>query len=126
MEGNVIHPPPYFDAAAYEASARLLQTLAPARLLTAHYDVIEGPAVAGFLEDTLEFIREARATVADVLALEGEVTLGRMLELTDPILGPFTSMPNELAGPLRAHLRELVAAGRAEESADGLSWKAVA
>ena len=49
-----------------------------------------------------------------------------MLELTDPILGPFTSMPNELAGPLRAHLRELVAAGRAEESADGLTWKAVA
>ncbi|MGH3005796.1 MAG: MBL fold metallo-hydrolase [Gaiellaceae bacterium] len=126
MEGNVIHPPPYFDAAAYEASARLLQTLAPARLLTAHYDVIEEPAVAGFLEDTLAFVREARVTVAHVLASEGEVTLGRMLELTDPILGPFTSMPNELAGPLRAHLRELVAAGRAKESADGLSWKAVA
>lgn len=126
MEGNVIHPPPYFDAAAYEASARLLQTLAPARLLTAHYDVIEGAAVAGFLEDTLAFVSEARAAVAGVLASEGEVTLRRTLELTDPILGPFTSMPNELAGPLRAHLRELVAAGRAEESADGLTWKAVA
>jgi hypothetical protein len=49
-----------------------------------------------------------------------------MLELTDSVLGPFTSMPNELAGPLRAHLRELVAAGRAAESGDGLSWRAVA
>jgi glyoxylase-like metal-dependent hydrolase (beta-lactamase superfamily II) len=126
MEGNVIHPPPYFDAAAYEASARLLQTLAPARLLTAHYEVIEGPRVEEFLEDTLAFVREARVTVAEILASEGDVTLARMLELADPVLGPFTSMPNELAGPLRAHLRELVAAGRAEESADGLSWKAVA
>ena len=117
MEGNVIHPPPYFDAAAYEGSARLLQTLEPARLLTAHYDVIEGPAVAEFLEDTLAFVRDARVTVANALESEGEVTLGRMLELTDPTLGPFTSMPNELAGPLLAHLRELVAAGRAEESA---------
>jgi glyoxylase-like metal-dependent hydrolase (beta-lactamase superfamily II) len=126
MDGNVIHPPPYFDAAAYEASARLLQTLAPARLLTAHYDVIEGPAVAGFLDDTLAFVREARVTVAEILASEGEVTLARTLELADPVLGPFTSMANELAGPLLDHLRELVAAGRAEESGDGLSWKAVA
>jgi glyoxylase-like metal-dependent hydrolase (beta-lactamase superfamily II) len=125
-DGKVIHPPPYFDPAAYEASARLLQALAPARLLTAHYEVLEGPAVDEFLEDTLAFVREARAAVADALASEREVTLGRMLELTDPVLGPFTSMPNELAGPLRAHLRELVAAGGAEESGDGLSWKAVA
>jgi glyoxylase-like metal-dependent hydrolase (beta-lactamase superfamily II) len=126
MDGNVIQPPPYFDAAASEASARLLQTLAPARLLTAHYEVIEGPAVEGFLEDTLAFVREARVTVAEILASEGEVTLARVLELADPVLGPFTSMANELAGPLRAHLRELVAAGRAEESGDGLSWQAVA
>jgi hypothetical protein len=34
-------------------------------------------------------------------------------------------MPNELAGPIRAHLRELVAAGRAEESPDGLRWSSV-
>ena len=53
------------------------------------------------------------------------MTLARARELADPRLGPFSSMPNELAGPLRAHLRELVAAGRAEESPDGLTWRAV-
>ncbi len=124
-EGNVIHPSPYFDAAAYEGSVRTLQRLAPARLLTAHYDVIEGAAVDRFLADTLEFVRDARAVTAEILAAAGEVTLARARELADPRLGPFSSMPNELAGPLRAHLRELVAAGRAEESSDGLTWRAV-
>ena len=123
-EGNVIHPPPYFDAAAYEASARLLITLEPERLLTAHYDVIEGTDVDRFLDDTIEFVREARAVVEEITIEERELTLARALELADPQLGPFTSMPNELAGPLRAHLRELVAAGRAEESPDGLTWRA--
>ena len=124
-EGTVIHPSPYFDAAAYEGSVRTLQRLAPARLLTAHYDVIEGAAVDRFLADTLEFVRDARSVTAEILAAEREVTLARARELADPRLGPFSSMPNELAGPLRAHLRELVAAGRAEESPDGLTWRAV-
>ncbi len=121
-EGNVIHPSPYFDAAAYEASARLLISLEPKRLLTAHYDPIEGTDVDRFLDDTLEFVRDARDVVEEIVLSEREVTLARALELADPELGPFTSMPNELAGPLRAHLRELVAAGRAEQSPDGLSW----
>jgi glyoxylase-like metal-dependent hydrolase (beta-lactamase superfamily II) len=121
-EGKVIHPSPYFDAAAYEASARLLQTLEPERLLTAHYDVIEGTDVDRFLDDTLEFVEDARDAVEEIVRREREVTLARVLELADAELGPFTSMPNELAGPLRAHLRELVAAGRAEESPDGARW----
>lgn len=121
-EGRVIHPSPYFDAAAYEASARLLQRLEPERLLTAHYDVVEGTDVDRFLDDTLEFVEDARDAVEEIVRREREVTLARVLELADAELGPFTSMPNELAGPLRAHLRELVAAGRATESPDGLRW----
>jgi len=124
-EGNVIHPPPYFDPAGYVASVRLLQSLDPARLLTAHYDVIEGDAVDEFLADTLWFVERARLTVAEELAAAGELTLAELLGRADARLGPFTSMPNELAGPLRAHLRELVAAGRAVEAPDGLSWKAI-
>jgi glyoxylase-like metal-dependent hydrolase (beta-lactamase superfamily II) len=124
-EGNVIHPPPYFDPAAYAGSVRLLQSLDPARLLTAHYDVVEGDAVDEFLADTLSFVERARLTVAEELAAAGELTLAELLGRADAKLGPFTSMPNELAGPLRAHLRELVAAGRAVEAPDGLSWKAI-
>lgn len=124
-EGNVIHPPPYFDIPGYEGSARLLLALEPARLLTAHYEIIEGDAVRTFLLDTLAFVERTRAAVAEILVAEKEVTLALALERADAVLGPFTSMPNELAGPLRAHLRELVAAGHAEESPDGMTWKAV-
>jgi glyoxylase-like metal-dependent hydrolase (beta-lactamase superfamily II) len=124
-EGRVIHPPPYFDPAGYVATAELLLSLDPARLLTAHYAVIEGNDVSRFLEDTVAFVRRARAATAAILEREREVTLARALELADAELGPFTSMPNELAGPVRAHLRELVAAGAAEESPDGRTWRAV-
>ncbi|MGI9659143.1 MAG: MBL fold metallo-hydrolase [Gaiellaceae bacterium] len=122
LEGNVVHPSPYFDIAGYEASAELLLRMEPARLLTAHYDVIEGPTVDVFLRNTLDFVRDARGVVAEIVEADGDVTLARVLELADAKLGPFTSMPNELAGPLRGHLRELVAAGRAQESPDGKSW----
>jgi len=124
-EGLVIHPSPYFDAAAYEASARLLASLEPERLLTAHYPIVEGTDVDRFLDDTVEFVRDAREAVQEILLEERELTLARALELADERLGPFTSMPNELAGPVRVHLRELVAAGRAVESPDGLTWTAV-
>ena len=122
LDGAVIHPPPYFDVAAYVGSVRLLESLGPHRLLTAHYDVIEGEAVSAFLADTLAFVERARGHVTDMLEAHGELSLADLLELSDPALGPFTSMPNELCGPLRAHLRELVAAGRAVESPTGLSW----
>jgi glyoxylase-like metal-dependent hydrolase (beta-lactamase superfamily II) len=125
-EGKVIHPPPYFDPAGYAGSVRLLQSLDPARLLTAHYEVIDGDDVAEFLADTLRFVERARRTVAEELAAARQLTLAELLGKADAKLGPFTSMPNELAGPLRAHLRELVASGRAEEAPDGLSWRAVA
>ncbi|MFQ5425582.1 MAG: MBL fold metallo-hydrolase [Gaiellales bacterium] len=124
-EGNVIHPPPYLDIAGYEASARTLLALRPARLLTAHYAVIEGDAVERFLLETLEFVADTRAATEEILAGEQELTLARALALADQRLGPFTSMPNELAGPVRAHLRELVAAGRAVEAPDRKSWRRV-
>jgi glyoxylase-like metal-dependent hydrolase (beta-lactamase superfamily II) len=125
MAGNVISPPPYFDVAAYEGSVRLLGSLAPHRLLTAHYDVMEGDDVIAFLEDSATFIGLARQVVAEVFAKEGESTLRDLLKTSNPELGPFTVMQNELAGTLRAHVQELVAAGRAHEvQAEGPpSWK---
>ena len=87
-EGTVIHPSPYFDAAAYEASARLLISLEPERLLTAHYEIIEGTDVDRFLDDTIEFVREARDVVEEIVLAERELALARALELADPRLGP--------------------------------------
>lgn len=117
-DGEVIHPPPYVLSDAYEASVRQLQSLRPARLLTAHYPVLAGDAVDRFLDESLAFVARARAAVCTELEARGEVTLAGLLASVNPILGPFTSMANELGGPLRAHLRELVASGQAEELSD--------
>ena len=125
MDGNVIHPPPYFDVADYLGTARALQDLRPARLLTAHYDVIEGEDVDRFLADTIAFVEDAGMIVETALAEADELTLPEVLELGDQQLGPFTSMANELAGSLRAHLRDLVQRGRAEEDPSGLHWTTV-
>jgi glyoxylase-like metal-dependent hydrolase (beta-lactamase superfamily II) len=122
LDKNVIHPPPYFDVAAYLGAARALQALAPQRLLTAHYDVMEGEEVGRFLAETVAFVEDAERVVAEALAEAGALTLSEVLELGDPRLGPFTSMPNELAGSLRAHLREFVLQGRAREDPSGLRW----
>lgn len=127
MNGNVISPPPYFDVAAYESSVNLLRELSPRRLLTAHYDVMEGDEVARFLEESAAFVGRARRAVSGALAEHGELNLRELLQATNPELGPFTVMENELAGTLRAHARELVAAGRAVEvpgSGPG-TWKAI-
>lgn len=125
-EGNVIHPPPYFDAATYEASARMLKSLEPDVILTSHYPVMEGERARRFLDDTLDFVADARRVVAEQLAETGELALDDLLGRANPALGPFTSMPNELAGPLRAHLQELVDAGRAVETPDGRHWTEIA
>lgn len=101
-DGTVIHPPPIVDTAGYESSVRLLQSLAPERLLTAHYDVIEGAEVGRFLADSLAFVERARRAVA----AGGDVPLRELLARADAELGPFTSMPNELAATLRAIVRE--------------------
>jgi glyoxylase-like metal-dependent hydrolase (beta-lactamase superfamily II) len=105
-EGAVIHPPPVPHVDGYEASARLLRELRPARLLTAHYAVIEGADVDRFLADTLDFIARARSCVREALAADPQLSLKGLLERCDPQLGPFTSMPNELAATLRSLARE--------------------
>jgi glyoxylase-like metal-dependent hydrolase (beta-lactamase superfamily II) len=115
MEGNVISPPPYFAVTAYEGSVRFLRRLSPRRLLTAHYEVMEGMEVERFLEESAEFVERARQAVSGALAEHGELTLRRLLEIVNLELGPFTVMENELAGTLRAHAQELVTAGRAEQ-----------
>jgi glyoxylase-like metal-dependent hydrolase (beta-lactamase superfamily II) len=125
MEGTVIHPPPYFGAADYERTIATLKALKPARLLTAHYDVMEGEQVTAFLDRSQEFVDRARAAVRDELEARGEATLGEMLAALEPVLGPFTSFPNELAGPILDHLVELTGKSQAYEVEDSepLRWQ---
>jgi glyoxylase-like metal-dependent hydrolase (beta-lactamase superfamily II) len=106
LDGRVIHPPPIGDPGGYERSARLLQRLEPARLLTAHYDVIAGAAVDRFLDESLAFVARARRLVEDTLAEAPEIAMRELLARADEELGPFSSMPNELGATLRGLLLE--------------------
>jgi glyoxylase-like metal-dependent hydrolase (beta-lactamase superfamily II) len=101
-EGRVIHPPPIVDVAAYEATVRLLQGLDPAYLLTGHYTVMEGDEVGRFLDESLAFVDRVRAFVS----ASPDAPLVELLARADAEIGPFTSMPNELAAPLRSVLLE--------------------
>ena len=114
FDHEIIHPPPYMDAASYETTIAQLQALAPDRLLTAHYDVIEGAEVAGFLETSAAFVKRTRAATRRLAEKQGTVTLAELLAELTTELGPFTSFPNELAGPIRSHLGELMAEGVVE------------
>jgi glyoxylase-like metal-dependent hydrolase (beta-lactamase superfamily II) len=125
FDHDIIHPPPYMDAAAYEGTIALLHELSPERLLTAHYDVIEGGEVADFLDASAAFVVRARASTRTAVKEGDTVTLADLLSRLGPELGPFTSFPNELAGPIRSHLRELVAEGVVEKlpGAQPPAWK---
>ena len=114
FDHKIIHPPPYLDAVAYENAIEKVRTLQPERLLTAHYDVMEGAEVEDFLDASTAFVSRTRAAVRRVTKANGTVTLAGLLAEVGPELGPFTSFPNELAGPLRSHLGELVDEGVAE------------
>jgi glyoxylase-like metal-dependent hydrolase (beta-lactamase superfamily II) len=122
MDGNVISPPPYFDVEGYLGSARTLSALRPKRLLTAHYDVMEGAEVERFLADTVAFVEDAGRIAATAVEQAGELSLATLVERADPELGPFTAMANELGGTMRAHLRSLVREGRAREDPSGTHW----
>jgi glyoxylase-like metal-dependent hydrolase (beta-lactamase superfamily II) len=117
-EGEVIHPPPYVFLKEYEATVRQLQRLAPRRLLTAHYAVMEGAEVERFLSESLAFVDRTRAAILNKVDASDEVTIAGLLAALNPVLGPFTSMAIELGSPIRAHLSELVTSGHLEEIAD--------
>lgn len=125
FDHEIIHPPPYMDAKAYEGTITQLRALGPDRLLTTHYDVIEGAEVADFLATSAAFVERARTAVRRAVKVGGTVTLAGLLAELEPELGPFTSFPNELAGPIRSHLQELVGDGVVEivPGAQPPAWK---
>jgi len=125
FDHEIIHPPPYMDATAYENTIAKVRALGPDRLLTAHYDVMMGGEVSDFLDASVDFVSRTRAAVRRVVENNSSVTLADVLAELGPQLGPFTSFPNELAGPIRSHLGELVAEGVVESvpNAKPPTWK---
>jgi glyoxylase-like metal-dependent hydrolase (beta-lactamase superfamily II) len=104
-------PPPYGDVAAYRGSVERLRALAPARLATAHFPLLEGPAVADFLDATVAFADELERALLELLG-STPLPLAALLEPCDAAVGPFPEMPVELARSIGAQLEQLAADGR--------------
>jgi glyoxylase-like metal-dependent hydrolase (beta-lactamase superfamily II) len=119
--GRRIQPPPYFAVAPYLEAAARLAALAPRRLLAAHYPAMDEAAATRFLAASRAFVGEVQQAVVEVLrtAGGGAVTLKAGTAAVDARVGPFPVLGNELAGPVRAHLEDLVGAGRAEPTESG-------
>jgi len=118
VHGEYLQPPPYFLLPGYEDTIRLVESLAPATLSFTHYEVLEGDAVEGFVEESLDFVAEFDA-LAVALAAEGPVTLAAAIEDTVDRRGSF-GLDLDLALPLEAHFTRLTEAGDlVETTADG-------
>jgi glyoxylase-like metal-dependent hydrolase (beta-lactamase superfamily II) len=119
VNGRRISPPPYFATAPYLATIEHLTRLAPRCLLTAHYPALRGPAVERFLEQSRAFVLETGQAVTGALReARRPLTLKELTAAVDARVGPFSVLANELAGPVRAHLNDLVGAGQARPAPD--------
>jgi glyoxylase-like metal-dependent hydrolase (beta-lactamase superfamily II) len=102
-EGNRLIPPRYFDAPAYQATIRKLQTLRPEHLLTAHYPPMRGEEALDFLDRSLRFTHQVHGVVSEGLG-EGITGLRELTGRADERLGPYPEFAHELAAGVRAHM----------------------
>ncbi|HEV8225292.1 MAG TPA: MBL fold metallo-hydrolase [Rubrobacteraceae bacterium] len=105
-EGNRLIPPRYFDAAAYQATIRKLQTLRPEHLLTAHYPPMQGDKALDFLDRSLQFTQLLHGVVSEGLQ-SGTTDLWELTRRAVAQLGPYPEFGHELGAGVRAHLARM-------------------
>jgi glyoxylase-like metal-dependent hydrolase (beta-lactamase superfamily II) len=102
--GTLLIPPRIYDTVGYLATIARVEALAPARLLTAHFDVMEGDAIAAFLERSRAQDEGVAEAVRDGL-VEGDSDLWVLTDRADRRLGPYPEFMIELAAAVRDHAR---------------------
>jgi glyoxylase-like metal-dependent hydrolase (beta-lactamase superfamily II) len=108
-----VHPPAYGDVDAYRASIARLRELAPNRLCTGHFPVMEGDYVAAFLDRSASFVEDVDAAVRAELG-DRPRDLGSLLPGCARRVRGYAEMELELARSLGAHLERLESAGAVE------------
>lgn len=125
-DGRAAFPPTYRDTVAYVDSIRRLRALDADLLLTAHYPVYEGPAVAAFLDESLAYTERVDRVIEEVLASGEELTSLDLIRRAASDLGPWPATAAEyLIFPMTGNLERLVQQGRvAEGERDGIrTWR---
>lgn len=125
-DGRAAFPPTYRDTVAYVDSIRRLRALDADLLLTAHYPVYEGEAVAGFLDDSLAYVERVDRVIQEVLTAAGDLTSLELIHRAAADLGPWpTAAAEYLIFPMTGNLERLVQQGRVVEGErDGIrTWR---
>ena len=100
--GTLLIPPRIYDTAGYAATIDRIEALAPERMLTAHFPVLEGADIDDFLARS----RGWNEQVAEAVSDGGHDT--DLRALTDHVnrrLGPYPEFGHELAAAVRDHAR---------------------
>jgi glyoxylase-like metal-dependent hydrolase (beta-lactamase superfamily II) len=124
-DGAPTAPPPYSDRDIYLTSIQTIASLNPAILLTGHFPLMRDQEVTAFLQASRDFVLRTDAVLARLLAeAEGPLTLARLIELADPLLGPF-GFPPDLEYALEAHLRWLERNGQVRRRRENgiIAWE---
>ncbi len=101
--GRPLIPPRIYHMDAYRRTIRLLRSLDPDLLLTAHYPVMGREAARAFLERSLRFSEDLEAAVREGIAA-GLTSLKELAERAVEKLGPYPEFSVELAASVRACL----------------------
>lgn len=101
--GNRLIPPRIYDALAYRTTIRVLRSLDPELLLTAHYPVMGREEALDFLDRSLRFTEELDRVVREGLA-QGVTDLQKLTQRADEKLGPYPEFVSELGASVRAHM----------------------
>jgi glyoxylase-like metal-dependent hydrolase (beta-lactamase superfamily II) len=129
-DGRAAFPPTYRDTADYVATIDALAAYDADLLLTAHYPVYEGAAVAEFLATSRAYTDRIDAVVSETLAAaSAPLTSLELIHRVHAELGPWEAAAAEyLIFPMTGNLERLVGAGRvAEGRRDGRrTWEWVA
>lgn len=114
MEGRLISPPPYFVIDPYLQAIDRVLDLDFDYLYAAHYDAMSGETARRWLRESKAHVQRTHEVVAAVLQTANRpMTLPEVHAAVNAEVGPYTVFAIEFAGPVHAHLEQLVTAGQA-------------
>lgn len=125
-DGEPAFPPTYRDTAAYVETIRRLRSFDAGLLLTAHYPVYEGGAVATFLDGSLAYTELIDRVISQELEQGAELTSLELIRRVAAELGPWgPEAADYLIFPVTGNLERLVAQGAViEGERDGIrTWR---